>query len=144
MNPSAFSACRKKEKKKLKSPHQPIGKLLDSSAQRYLTHKCLVLTAFYSVKIYAHHHGDRLTPNVLAGIWQQEMFLYQLLFVQVLDARNPPLLSVQVAECEHGICCTLPNSKAPERGRILKSYNSAEVDSPFLLTLKHLCQSILI
>jgi len=90
----------------------------------------LVLTAFYSEKIYAHHHGDRLAPDVLADIWEEEIFLYQLLFVQVLDVRKPPLLSVQVAECEHRICCTLPNIKAPERGRIINSYNRAEVNSP--------------
>lgn len=47
--------------------------------------------------MYAHHHGDRITPNVLADILEQEIFLYQLLLLQVLVARKPLLLPVQVA-----------------------------------------------
>lgn len=38
--------------------------------------------------MYSHHHGDILTPKVLADIWKQELFLHKLLFEQVLDARE--------------------------------------------------------
>lgn len=116
------------KKKRGKSTHQPIGKLPDSNVQQYLTCKCFFWELFILWKYMLITMG---TDHIQCFGWYlgTRNIPIPATVVQILGARKPPLLSLQLAVGEHGICCTLLDIKVAARGRILSSYNSAEVDS---------------